>query len=661
MLAPLLWLTPTAKDLLKSTSALLAGAVPCPAAKLASALREADDSKCTGLLASDASLRKELAEQIEKAGPKEISDKTVAGLVDAFGAVLEVRVKAIQAKAAPVKKALPTKGPMPGFKEVVALLPKGTEVGDALRKDWWISHSVGCAHSPKDLAEPAGGVVRDWLAIAACAGSGLVSDCALSLHLLDNVDAYIKWETALPASKPPAKKAADLKGVEVLFPFDAATATEVALRRVLARALTAEAATSAASSGGDVKAVLKKMADSARAEAVIPLYTAPPAPKEPKDKKGDAKEPKDNKKGDAKHGGATKAAPASGGALAAMLKATAGKELQWNLFQYQLHRRTALSDASTSSAAAGNGKNATAPNGAAGKPAGGQGSCAGTGAQGFAGTWAPQGLHIPPGHTPDTWGQGEVKKNFASIWAPAAGQLPPGHTMQTWETGQGGGATASSSKGKAPAAKAPVAKADKAATPAPKAKAAAAAAPAAAGGATPEEGSNAEALCKIDVRCGRILECGKVPDADSLYLLKVDVGEPEPRQVVSSLVKFYKEDELKNREVMVYCNIKPGKMRGFDSQAMVLAAVTDKGTDNEKCELLAPPAGVAAGAHPMSGAVEVGSLSATQNVSKISKVWGKVQPLLLTNDKGEATFDGTILKLNGSSVTVPSLKKAPIS
>merc|ERR1712060_225799 len=156
-------------------------------------------------------------------------------------------------------------------------------------------------------------------------------------------------------------------------------------------------------------------------------------------------------------------------------------------------------------------------------------------------------------------------------------------------------------------------------------------------------------------------QVGRVPDADSLYLLEVDVGEQAPRQVVSSLVKFYKEDELKDREVMVYCNIKPGKMRGYESQAMVLAAVTDKGTDEEKCQLLKPPTGATEGMHPMCGPYEVGSLSATQNVSKISKVWGKVQPLLTTNTNGEATFNGTTLKINGSSITVPSLNGAPIS
>uniref|UniRef100_A0A7S2CBH4 tRNA-binding domain-containing protein n=1 Tax=Alexandrium andersonii TaxID=327968 RepID=A0A7S2CBH4_9DINO len=154
---------------------------------------------------------------------------------------------------------------------------------------------------------------------------------------------------------------------------------------------------------------------------------------------------------------------------------------------------------------------------------------------------------------------------------------------------------------------------------------------------------------------GRTPRCGRVPEADSLYLLKVNVGEEQPRQVVSSLVKHYKEEELKDRPVVVYCNIKPGKMRNFESQAMVLAATKDKGADDEKCELLAPPKGAGEGTRMMCGALEAGSQSATQSVKHISKVWNQVQPLLQTNGKCEAMFSGKVLTMKDSPVTVGSL------
>lgn len=62
------------------------------------------------------------------------------------------------------------------------------------------------------------------------------------------------------------------------------------------------------------------------------------------------------------------------------------------------------------------------------------------------------------------------------------------------------------------------------------------------------------------------------PDADSLYVEKIDVGEPEPRTVVSGLVQFVPREQLQDRLVVLLCNLKPQKMRGVESQGMVLCA-----------------------------------------------------------------------------------------
>jgi tyrosyl-tRNA synthetase len=62
------------------------------------------------------------------------------------------------------------------------------------------------------------------------------------------------------------------------------------------------------------------------------------------------------------------------------------------------------------------------------------------------------------------------------------------------------------------------------------------------------------------------------PDADSLYIEKIDVGEAEPRTVVSGLVQFVPKEELQDRLVVVLCNLKPQKMRGVESQGMLLCA-----------------------------------------------------------------------------------------
>jgi len=321
---------------------------------------------------------------------------------------------------------------------------------------------------------------------------------------------------------------------------------------------------------------------------------------------------------------------------------------------YRLRPQTTLgAAAATSSTPAGAAPKAKDSAPQKSQPKGDSGSSAKP--KGFAGVWAPVDDAVPPGHTAFSWSatlSDGTHASFARTWVSSGNDCPPGHTAYSWEKG-GGSIRTPSSSASAKAPKASTAKAPAAKEPA--AKAPAAKAPAASPAGAPADGSAEAALCKLDIRCGRIMECDRVPDADSLYLLKINVGEDQPRQVVSSLVKHYKAEELKDRQVMVYCNIKPGKMRGFESQAMVLAATKDKGAENEKCELLAPPKGTAEGTRPMCGKLEVGSLSEGVSVKNISKVWGQVQPLLQTSGAKEAMFEGTTLTMKGGSVTVPSL------
>lgn len=648
MLAPLLWLTPASRDLLFTVSKLLRGDVKCPAGKLAGLLREAEDSNCEGLLC-DSTLRSDLAKEVEKLGV-EISDAAAAALVDALGRVLGSRIEEIKKAAGTLSKKLPKKGAMPSFKMVAD--SAGT-VTEALKLDWLLWHAVGNAHDPASVPAPADAVVRERIAIAACASNLLVGQSALALHVLENMDEYIKWETCIPGSKPPG--ATD----EVLCPFDDKVAVEVAVRRILVSTLPPETANAImAEAAGDTKAVgaaLRTLSSKAQAQAVIPMYAAPPAPKEPrapKDKKG----AKDEAAADSK---TAPAVPA--GDFSTMHTKTQTEELQWHLLAYRLNPVTMLSQTLASTPAApaasapaadkGKGKSKAASSPSATKPAAAAPAAATP--KGFQGVWAA-GNATPPGHTSFSWTVPGASKdgNFNCIWAARGKLTPPGHTTFSWGEA---GAAAPASGGSAPAAasgaKAPKGKAD---TPAP-AKAKAKAAAPAASGAAPPEGSPEEALCKLDFRCGRIMQCEKVPDADTLYKLEINVGEEKPRQVVSSLVKHYKAEELQNRQVVVYCNIKPGKMKGIESQAMILAATADKGSDTERCELLAPPADTPEGTRAMFGGFEAGSLSDKQSLKNISKVFGAVQPNLTTNDAKEATFSGTTLTMKEAPITVASL------
>ncbi|CBI18340.3 hypothetical protein VitviT2T_010153 [Vitis vinifera] len=93
-------------------------------------------------------------------------------------------------------------------------------------------------------------------------------------------------------------------------------------------------------------------------------------------------------------------------------------------------------------------------------------------------------------------------------------------------------------------------------------------------------------ISRLDIRVGLIKEAQKHPDADSLYVKEIDVGEVATRTVVSGLVKHVPLEEMLNRKVCVLCNLKPATMRGVNSQAMVLTASDKNGT---KVELVEPP------------------------------------------------------------------------
>lgn len=65
---------------------------------------------------------------------------------------------------------------------------------------------------------------------------------------------------------------------------------------------------------------------------------------------------------------------------------------------------------------------------------------------------------------------------------------------------------------------------------------------------------------RLDLRIGKIVDVQKHPDADALYVSKINCGEDNPRTVCSGLVKHVPIEELRNRFVMVLCNLKPAKV-----------------------------------------------------------------------------------------------------
>lgn len=140
--------------------------------------------------------------------------------------------------------------------------------------------------------------------------------------------------------------------------------------------------------------------------------------------------------------------------------------------------------------------------------------------------------------------------------------------------------------------------------------------------AKPKASAPAEAeisISRLDIRVGLITKAQKHPDADSLYVEEIDVGEPQPRTVVSGLVKYIPLEEMQSRKVCVLCNLKPATMRGIKSQAMVLAASNN---DHTKVELVEPPEGASVGERVTFPGFE-GSPDDVLNPKK--KVWETLQ------------------------------------
>ena len=85
-----------------------------------------------------------------------------------------------------------------------------------------------------------------------------------------------------------------------------------------------------------------------------------------------------------------------------------------------------------------------------------------------------------------------------------------------------------------------------------------------------------EDFAKVDLRVGLIKECVKAENSDKLLVLQIDMG-CEVRQVVSGIAKYYTPDELIGKKVVVVSNLKSVKLRGIESNGMILAADTENG------------------------------------------------------------------------------------
>jgi len=77
---------------------------------------------------------------------------------------------------------------------------------------------------------------------------------------------------------------------------------------------------------------------------------------------------------------------------------------------------------------------------------------------------------------------------------------------------------------------------------------------------------------KVDMRVGLVLTAERVKGSDKLMRMTVDIGEPQPRTIVAGIAEAYAPADLLNRKVVIVANLQPRKLKGIQSDGMIVAA-----------------------------------------------------------------------------------------
>ena len=154
-------------------------------------------------------------------------------------------------------------------------------------------------------------------------------------------------------------------------------------------------------------------------------------------------------------------------------------------------------------------------------------------------------------------------------------------------------------------------------------------------------------VSKAELRVAKVIEVKDHPDADSLYVMKIDVGSVGKRKIVSGLKDYFSAKELVGKKIVVVCNLKPAKLRGVKSNGMLLAA--SKG----KKLVLVEASGSKVGSLVSAG-VGGGTKQKQINIEDFAKIDFKV--------KGKKVFVGAdVLKTSAEKVVVDISDGARIS
>jgi tRNA-binding protein len=98
-------------------------------------------------------------------------------------------------------------------------------------------------------------------------------------------------------------------------------------------------------------------------------------------------------------------------------------------------------------------------------------------------------------------------------------------------------------------------------------------------------------FAKVDLRVAKVVEASAHPDADRLLVLKVDDGSGTPRQICAGIKGHYAPADLVGKSIVIVANLAPRKIRGQESNGMLLAGSDVSAGEGERRVVVLTPAG----------------------------------------------------------------------
>ncbi|MXI87432.1 methionine--tRNA ligase [Sphaerochaeta halotolerans] len=158
---------------------------------------------------------------------------------------------------------------------------------------------------------------------------------------------------------------------------------------------------------------------------------------------------------------------------------------------------------------------------------------------------------------------------------------------------------------------------------------------------------------RVVLKVAKITNVEKHPRGDKLYILTLDVKEEEPRTIISSIVPYYKEEELQDQNIVLVSNLKPANFRGEKSYGMLLAASDPDAEEHTTCEVLFAPQ------------FEVGSVLTPEGFSPVEEKLPYIKAdhffsMPIYTESGVVKIDGKPIGKDGVALTAKKYLNGPV-